>query len=294
MFNELAPDIRSSMINGELDRLGQTGGGKATSQFRVSDLEFPGDEQIVEMIPAERLNKMAGFPDEWKRFVDKMKADTPPVEVREAEKAREVYDSWMAAISKAKSERQASAADATGKISLPGRREEIAESVVEAPPAPPEVPAWQPSQSLAGEYDSALGAYQSAKNKPIVDAGITASRRLRDIATGREFLDKAAPLTGWTSLIGSRVADTVGEFGQYFEKAGENMLRERTLKAFSDPTMMQSQLAKLAQGSGKLAGSAKWALEGLREAGQDGLKSRAFVLALQPEFRSLLGQEEPQ
>lgn len=146
-----------------------------------------------------------------------------------------------------------------------------------------------PPQLAPGSFDPTL--MTRAPQAPTMDAQ-QASEKLRNIATGRAFMDKANAVLGLfggiaiggpggivagASLgLGSRAADIAGDFGQYFAQKGKAEIAEATLKAAANP----AGLRKLALRQDQIGSLARWAMEG--GANQT---ARMFVLQMQPEFR---------
>ncbi len=88
------------------------------------------------------------------------------------------------------------------------------------------------------------------------------------------------------ALGGIRAAGTnfPAAMGRAIEGAGKKIQTPAAMQGwFANPAI----LPQLAKQNGKLGSAARYALEGLQQGGEGGLKSRMFVLSLQPWFREM-------
>jgi hypothetical protein len=141
--------------------------------------------------------------------------------------------------------------------------------------------------------------------------GADASARLRDIATGRNFLQQkvlpiagamvgggggagmgmlgvlsGAPLGAGAASKAPVVADAFGELGQGIAQSGRDAIKASVRKMASDPLKIQ----KLADVPGAVGNAARWALEKAKEPAA--FAARSYVLSLQPEFRKMLADAD--
>ena len=141
---------------------------------------------------------------------------------------------------------------------------------------------------------------QQAKTPWDKDAIEAARARLQKIATGKNMINKAAPVAG---VVGFATGGPMGIVAGMSAKPAVNAATmagkalEKSGKAALTPEAMAKSLlgnpnvlTKLAASNGPLSGAAKFVLSGAKEAGEDGLRSRVFVLSMMPEFREWFGQ----
>ena len=114
------------------------------------------------------------------------------------------------------------------------------------------------------------------------------------------MINKAAPVAG---VVGFATGGPMGIVAGMSAKPAVNAATmagkalEKSGKAALTPEAMAKSLlgnpnvlTKLAASNGPLSGAAKFVLSGAKEAGEDGLRSRVFVLSMMPEFREWFAQ----
>jgi hypothetical protein len=151
---------------------------------------------------------------------------------------------------------------------------------------------WQPfdaekAKALTGTDDPAL-------------AGSIARDRLRKINAGKGKLNNIGTTAGLLSMAtGYQLPAALGTArllasnatagaGRFLERSGNRSVQAFARRWAEDPTLIKA----LAQRPDKLGSAAKFVLEGAEASGQQGLKSRLFVLSMQPWFREYAAQQQ--
>ncbi len=123
----------------------------------------------------------------------------------------------------------------------------------------------------------------------------TARDRIRAINAGKGTIQNVENIAGMFSLgtipagIKAATSDTTARAGRFLERTGSKLITPQAITRswIANPAIMEH----LAQRPGQIGKAAKFALEGLEHAGEQGLKSRLFVLSLQPWFREYAAQQ---
>lgn len=96
---------------------------------------------------------------------------------------------------------------------------------------------------------------------------------------------------GGAAALGNNLAiDVFGALGSKMAASGRKNLTPGALAStwLENPSILQS----VAQRPDALGRSASWALQGMQDRGVDGLKARAFVLALDPQIRAYMAEQQ--
>lgn len=169
----------------------------------------------------------------------------------------------------------------------------------------PDAPAPQPIQAPLPDAppEPSLFGFQPAP-APVKPDMTAARSNNRDI--GRSALNRMSLLApslgfglggfpgaalGSAAAVGSNLAiDIGGAFGGQLAASGRRALTPAALASswLENPSVLQS----VAQRQDPMGRSAAWALKGLQESGADGLKSRAFILAMDPQIRAYFDKQE--
>lgn len=151
------------------------------------------------------------------------------------------------------------------------------------PVEPIDVPGWQGVQGQAQAPAQASNASQMGRER---------MEKLGGVLGGAVGTMKAGPLGAWpgykagqaTMQGANKAIDMAAKLGAKLDKSPEQMAQQMA----KNPAMLQ----QVASGGGPMAGAAKFILQGAQEAGDIGLKARAFVAAAMPQFRELFAQEQ--
>jgi hypothetical protein len=164
------------------------------------------------------------------------------------------------------------------------------------------------------EIDAELNATKNIRRpvaptiEPIDPAIAQAKQDLANIATGRQAMQQGgAMLSGVGGAVGAltggaygaaggavlggqlkqvpKAADFLGDIGQSMSGDAKSKL-DLALKMFQNENL----LARAARDPGALGNAARWVMDGAKDKGS--LAARSFVLALNPEFRDMLANDE--
>lgn len=152
------------------------------------------------------------------------------------------------------------------------------------PVEPIDVPGWQGVQGQAQAPAQASNASQLGRERMEKAGGVIG---------GAVGTMKAGPLGAWpgykagqaTMQGANKVIDKAAHLGAKLDRTPEQMAQQMA----ANPAMLQ----QAASSGGPMSGVAKFILQGAQEAGDIGLKARAFVAAAMPQFRELFTQGEP-
>lgn len=154
-----------------------------------------------------------------------------------------------------------------------------------APPVMPSAPRPRPAPIEAPGFDAArasLGPPKSAAARPplapVIPNGVAGK-------VGRMVGRGAGAMVG--GKLGAKAGGWLGE--KMGERVGAAMTPEAMAqKLAADPAKLQ----QLASSGGPMAGAARFILQGMEEAGEAGLRARAFVAASMPSLRELFAPSD--
>jgi hypothetical protein len=298
---------------GKLDRLGRpmSDAGPGKYQFGVGEMEgklAALSPEATGVARAMAKGQIAGTPDSWRMSRQQIASNPEALDAlrslavkrrsapgfeRVTDLRREVAETVP--LTDAARARQSEMAAEAERIAAPLKAGWPAEDKAIVSAAD-QMRTGQRTQNVA-DWQAALGQQQAN----------AATGRLRDIATGRNFLQqKALPIAGALAGGGSGagmgmlgvlsgaplgagaasrapvVADALGELGQGLSQSGRDAIKESVRKMASDPLKIQ----KLADVPGAVGNAARWALEKAQDPAS--FAARSYVLSLQPEFRKML------
>lgn len=311
-------DLADDFARGQLDRLGRPMGdaGPGKYQFGVGEMEgkLAGglSPEATSVADAMAKGKISGAPDNWQMSRRQIANNPEALDALRSLAVKRRSDPGFGRVTDLRREVAETVplteAARARQAAMASEAEQMAAQLKTAWPGENKAISGAAEQIRAGRRAQNVSDWQSAVGQQNVNA---ATGRLRDIATGRKFLEqKALPLAGALAgggsgaglgalgfLSGSAlglsaaktapgVFDALGEIGQGMATGGRDAIKQAALRAVGNPQKIQS----LAQIPGAVGDAARRALEVAKDPAA--FAARSYMLSMMPEFRKMLAGDD--